>query len=388
MRQIKEIKVHFDRFFTLFGGMKGNWIGLRLGLLVWISVVHVEAQSLDRKPLVWEQKIINIGPLMEENGLVSAEFYGLNEFATPILITEVISECGCTTVEYTKDTIYQDQIASVQVSFDPTYRGGSFSKLIYVKTSEDPEGDSLFLEGINIPFPEDISAAFSHRIGDIGLRLPVVNMGTVFTNEPKVKHVEVYNFGKQDFNLKKDQSRLPEYLKVELFPDKIPPTQRGLLSITYDGEKRNDLGYFGEEVILYMGDETETSEDTISLKLSAVVYEYFPPLPKSREDEVARLEISSSEIDLKQLSANVKISRVLSLSNKGREPLLIRKISTNCECLEVVIEKINLEPNESTHLQFTFDPKGRRGIDHKYITIFSNDPLNPVKTITIKSSIK
>jgi hypothetical protein len=72
----------------------------------------------------------------------------------------------------------------------------------------------------------------------------------------------------------------------------------------------------------------------------------------------------------------------------GKETLLIRKVSANCSCVELQLDKDQLEPGEKTGLRFTFDPKGRRGIDHKHIAVFSNDPINPVRTIIIKSSIK
>ncbi|MFC3414758.1 hypothetical protein [Algoriphagus hitonicola] len=39
-------------------------------------------------------------------------------------------------------------------------------------------------------------------------------------------------------------------------------------------------------------------------------------------------------------------------------------------------------------LEITFDPAGRKGIDQRNIFIFSNDPLNPVQSIVIKSRIK
>ena len=98
--------------------------------------------------------------------------------------------------------------------------------------------------------------------------------------------------------------------------------------------------------------------------------------------------IATVEIDLREISANSKVSRSITMTNMGQEPLNIRKVATNCDCVEIELDKNDLQSGETAELKFTFDPKGRRGIDHKHISIFSNDPLNPVRTIVVRSSVK
>jgi hypothetical protein len=39
-------------------------------------------------------------------------------------------------------------------------------------------------------------------------------------------------------------------------------------------------------------------------------------------------------------------------------------------------------------LSLVFDPVGRKGIDQRNIYIFSNDPVNPVQLIVMKSRIE
>lgn len=341
------------------------------------------AQTLDRKTLAWDQKKIDIGAVLEEKGPVQAEFYAVNNHQDSIFITDVITDCGCTSVDFSKDTLNRDGIASVKVQFDPDHRGGEFSKLIIVRTNQDIYGDTLYLEGINMPIPENIEMAYPHRIGDLGFKLSAVNMGHVFTNEPKIKYIEFHNFGRAEVSLQKVQDSLPSYLQVSMEPEILNPGQRGLLIFSYDGERKNDLGYFDERVQLKLKGDQE-----LELRVMSVVYEYFSPVPKSMEEMVPKLGISETDIDLRDISANSKVSRTITFTNMGKELLTIRKIMTNCSCVVLDLEKDQLEPGERTDLKFTFDPKGRKGIDHKHISIFSNDPLNPVRTIVVKSSVK
>jgi hypothetical protein len=209
-------------------------------------------------------------------------------------------------------------------------------------------------------------------------------MGYIFTNEPKVKYVEVYNFGDSLIGFNEVQDKLPDYMSVSLEPSRLEPSQRGLLVMTYDGAGKNDLGFFDEVINIGLDQDNMN----LGIRVMSVVYEYFQPVPKSLENRVPKLGIANAEIDLKEISANNKVSRSINLTNMGQEPLNIRKVSVNCECVEIELGKNDLQSGETTELMFTFDPKGRKGIDHKHISIFSNDPLNPVRTIVIRSSVK
>ncbi|WP_304517140.1 DUF1573 domain-containing protein [Cecembia rubra] len=343
----------------------------------------LEAQNIDRKLLTWEQKTIHIGAVLEEKGPVETTFYALNSNREGIIITDVITDCGCTTVNYSKDTLHQEQIASVQVRFDPDHRGGEFSKVIIVRTNQDIYGDTLYLEGINMPVAENVEMAYPIRKGQLGFRLPGINLGNVFTNEPKIRYVEVHNFGKEEFSFSDMQPQLPDYLTFRLEPERIPSGQRGVLVVNYDGQKKNDLGFFDENIKLNLSEGEE-----LELRIIAVVYEYFAPIPKSMENIVPRLTLSENEVDLKEVSAGRKVQRNITLSNQGQDDLVIRKITGNCDCLSFNLSNKMIRQGARANLEFEFDTKGRRGIDHKHITIFSNDPINPVRTITIKSNIK
>lgn len=357
---------------------------LLIFLIIHQFSAFAQSAAQDRKTLFWEQKTINIGAVLEEKGPVTVEFFGLNQNNQAIQLTDVITDCGCTTVDYSRDTLSMHDIASIKVQFDPDHRGGDFRKMVIVRSNVDIYGDTLFLEGINMPIPEDYELAFPYRKNSLGFRLPGINMGHVFTNEPKVKYVEVFNFGTENIAISKLGQSFPDHIQVTLEPEVLSPGQRGLLVLTFDGQAKNDLGFFDETLGIKFWD----SAQAVELKLQAVVYEYYPPVPKSMEHRVAKLGISDVDLDLREVNASQKVNRTIILTNLGPEPLEIKKVTTTCGCVQVQLDQTVLQSGERADLKFTFDPKGRRGIDHKHITLFSNDPLNPVRTITIKSSIK
>jgi hypothetical protein len=46
-----------------------------------------------------------------------------------------------------------------------------------------------------------------------------------------------------------------------------------------------------------------------------------------------------------------------------------------------------LLPGEKMELNLVFDPIGRKGIDQRNVYIFTNDPVNPVQLLVLKSRI-
>jgi hypothetical protein len=126
----------------------------------------------------------------------------------------------------------------------------------------------------------------------------------------------------------------------------------------------------------------------IDLDFVANVFEYFEPFSKEKLNHIPQLWIENKEINLGSISASQVQSNVVNLLNKGKETLEIRKIQGNCECLQIDLPKNSLEPGESVELNIVFDPKGRFGIDQRNIYLFSNDPVNPVQLLVIKSKVE
>ncbi|MGY6523230.1 MAG: DUF1573 domain-containing protein [Mongoliitalea sp.] len=379
------MQVQFARILTLFAHMKH---AVKLILFSFISLLTYnlsEAQEIERKLLNWQQKSIYLGPVLAENGVTTVEFLATNPHADTLFITDVITDCGCTVVGYSRDTLVADGLLSIKVSYESDYRGGDFAKLILVRTNLDIYGDTLILEGINFPVIDDAERNFPYKKGELGFRLPSINLGQLFTNEPKVKFYDVYNFGKDSVSFKDLMEQpWPAYVQFTLEPRKVAPSSRALLAVTADAEKIGDLGFFSENIKVL----TEDANASIDLTLMGTAFEYFEPIPKSMEKMVPRLLLSESEIDFKEINSSRTVQRSLVLSNLGQEPLLIRKVSTNCDCVIVNLEEKEILPGGKVEISISFDPKGRRGIDHKHITLFTNDPINPVQTITLRSMIK
>jgi len=355
-----------------------------LGLIVMIFFTQViQAQDAVIPRLVWKINKVDLGTVLEEEGPKIAEFEFIHTQDSLFFIEQVITDCGCTTVSYSKDTLTVGEGGKVEVSFDPSSGAGFFSRMIVVKGNLAGSQDTLFIEGTAVPMPEEPQLAYQRIEGNIGFRLSKINMGEVLTNEPKLKQVEIYNFGKDPINQQGLTVAGPSYIQVKQRDELIYPNQRGLLDVYFDGNQKRELGFTEDQVTLSWGEGY-----LVRLAVLANVFEYFPPIPKDKLNNVAQLVISPKELDLRTIDSKTIQNRTVTLTNKGREMLEIRKIQGNCDCLTLEASKTSINPGESIELRIIFDPKGRKGIDQRNIYIFSTDPLNSVQLLVLKSRVE
>lgn len=343
----------------------------------------IQAQSPVVPKLIWTVNKVDLGTVFEEQGTQYATYEFTHTQDSLFYIEDVWSDCGCTTVDFTKDTLQVGEKGQLKVAFDPVSAAGYFNRMIVVKGNLQDTQDTLFLEGIAIPYPEVPEKAYPVVKENVGFRLPKLNMGEVFTNEPKIKMLEFYNFGSSNLYADSLIFNSPEFIQVSQVQEFIRPQERGLLQVVYDGKLKNDLGFF-EDFFAVAWDSTSV----IPVSVVAEVFEYFPPFSKDELNVVPQLNLGNKEIDLKEISSKSIQNRVVSITNKGQQVLEIRKIQGNCDCLQLEIAKTSINPGESIDLKITFDPSGRKGIDQRNIYMFSNDPVNPVQLFILKSRIE
>lgn len=342
------------------------------------------AQDTITPKLIWAVNKVDLGTVLEEQGPQLAEFHFTHTQDSLFYIEKVVTDCGCTTVEYTTDTLQVGESGTLQVSFDPSSGAGYFSRMIIVKGNLQGVQDTLYIEGNAIPKSSDPEGTYRIRKGDLGFRLSKINMGEVFTNQPKLKQLEVYNFGIKPFYKDSLQFVGPAYIQMSQLTDSIMPNDRGLIQVIYDGAMKEDLGYFEDRTSLNWQDSTSF----IFLDILADVFEYYAPFAKDDLNLVPQLSIEPKEIDLRSIkSTEIQVENVV-LQNRGKQVLLINKVQGNCGCLKLELPKTSLDPGESILLKLVYDPKGRQGIDQRNIYIFSNDPVNPVQLLLLKSRVQ
>ncbi|MBU1100868.1 MAG: DUF1573 domain-containing protein [Bacteroidetes bacterium] len=73
----------------------------------------------------------------------------------------------------------------------------------------------------------------------------------------------------------------------------------------------------------------------------------------------------------------------LDLKNVGTADLHVKNIKSSCGCTSTFLDTRTLEPGNSGELRIDFDTSDRFGKITRTVTVYSDDPSNPEKTITL-----
>ncbi len=82
------------------------------------------------------------------------------------------------------------------------------------------------------------------------------------------------------------------------------------------------------------------------------------------------------------------LEHVFKFTNSGKSTLVITSVQPSCGCTGVVMdEKKEFAEGESGEIKITFSTQGRQGVNSKAVTVNTNDPENPVITLTFKCEV-
>ncbi len=326
----------------------------------------------------------NFGSIKENNGIVSHNFVFRNTGKAPLIIQDVSASCGCTTPEYTTDSIMPAQIGFIKVAYDPYNRPGPFNKSLTITTNADPSIMVLFIEGNVVPHSQNRKKEFPVAIGNLSFKSKNIYMGNISTKEMVIKNVEVFNNGSNPIKFLNNFDA-PPYIKFNFNPLVVPPGEVGEVRIYYDVKFKNVLGYANDNVVLYTDEE---NDDRKTLNVISVIEEYFPEYTLSELAETPRIMFEKVIHDFGVISKREAVTTQFVFANNGKKDLHIRKIALNCSCAKAYSDSDVIKPGQSSNITVTFDPSTRGGFEQKVITVFSNDPVGKTQKLTIKATVK
>jgi len=354
-------------------------IGIFVIYLLW-SVATFGQLS---EPLFFKEKIHDFGEILEQQGNADYEFVFANNSGRPLRIISVQASCGCTTPAWTKEPVAPGKTGFIKASYDPKGRPGYFNKTLTVTTDLSGNPVTLQIKGNVVDHLTSKEESLSAVNGNLKLKNNSFNLGKVYVNkETAASEFAVVNDGKEKIDFLEVVS--PAYVHVTN-PKSLQPGERGVIKIKYDSKAKKQYGFQSDNIELTT---TDLSNPVKSFSVYATIEEFFPPLSAEEQAKAPVLIMDQYEVNFQRIKAGSDIDRTLSFRNRGKKNLEVRYIQTNCSCVVANSDKQVLKPGETAALSIKFITQGRSGSQNKAITIYTNDPRNPVQRITITGYIE
>jgi hypothetical protein len=320
--------------------------------------------------ITFDKTSFNFGNINELEGEKTHIFTFTNNGSQALMIYDITSTCGCTIPEWSKEPISPGSTGTIKVTFDPKGRPGAFRKSITVKTNARETNVTLYIVGMVIPKPKTVSEDFPVKIGSLRIATTHLSMQTVLSSQVKVDTVQIFN--DSDSSLTVSITEAPAHINFTVTPSTLAPKQKGLIYVAFDGKKVNDWGFLVSRVLFKLNGKLVSDN---MLAVSANIQEDFSLLTSEQKLAAPKAKLNEESFNFGTIIPGKTVEHDFILKNEGKEPLIIRKISTTCGCTASKPEKYTINSGESTVLKCSFDSRGKAGKQFQTITVIVNDPL-------------
>ncbi len=337
------------------------------------------------KPLQFKEETFDFGEVIEKAGPVTHQFQFTNLSDRPVKILNVKPSCGCTTPDWTKESVQPGKTGFIQARFDPKGRPGYFTKSLTVTTDADGNPIVLQIKGSVITESAEVHTEFSGINGNWRIKTSSFNLGKIFLkDEYVVREFPIMNSGAKSITyLNKFDG--PAYIRVNVEPKILAPGEKGIIKLSYNGKIKNDYGFQSDNVTLHTDDEAQPKK---SFAVFATLEDYFPTLTPEAAAKAPKLQIGAATVDFGRIKQNQSSMKEVLILNTGKSNLQLKAIQSNCTCITTEANEKTLKPGASATIKISFNPQDRKGTQQKSVTIYSSDPQNPVQRITLAAYVE
>lgn len=335
------------------------------------------------KPVItFAQSSYDFGQVEEKGGPVSYTFTFTNTGKSPLILTNVVASCGCTTPEWPKAPILPGKKGAIKVTYDPLNRPGPIDKTITVSSNATKPLVVLTIKGNVKERTRDVADEYPRAIGSLRMttaHLPFtrINPDAVVTNK-----LGIINTGSKPIAVK--ISGVPAHLKVDVIPATLKPNEKGSIVVTYYAAKKNDWGFVVDNMtVMVDGKALDDSRFTVS----ATIEEDYSKMTPAEMANMPTVKFDQTAYDFGNVDEGKSVVHEYQFSNIGKKELIIRKINTSCGCTSVAPSGTVIKPNESGTIKVTFSTAGYSNRQGKTITVLTNDPKNPTVILRLTGNV-
>lgn len=355
-------------------------IALLFNLLLFLCFSLVAQEKTTQ--IKFSETLHNFGTIKEEGGLVSHNFEFTNIGKAPLIITKVMSSCGCTVSEWPKEPILPGAKGVIKTSYNPKGRPGPFNQSITIYSNASASGDVITLRGQVRPREKTVEEIYRRKIGELGIANSHLSFGKVLVDQTKVDTIKVFNFSSEPLRISFEN--LPKHISVLSIPNEIKAKEKGSIVLSFDAGKVIDWGFVIDRVKLKINDENVQGN---IISLSANIEEDFSKLTEKELASAPQINFLEIQKDFGNVNEGEIIEHEFIFTNTGKSDLIIRKIKASCGCTTAAPKESIIKPGQKSSLSASFKTSGFSGRQSKTITVITNDPVKSTMVLRLSGTV-
>lgn len=347
--------------------------------IIVLSVLAALSAELRAQDMVAANDVVDCGQV-EYNVPVTAEFELTNNGNRSMRISEVQTSCGCMVADFPQKDIQAGEKFMVRMTFD-SKQMGHFDKYADVCVEGSDEPLMLRMKGVVVREVKDYSGDYPYKIGTLLADRNTLEFNDVNNGETPQLKIHIRNTGGE--TVEPVVMHLPDYLEADVSPSKIKSGRAGVVTITLDSRKLDDLGLTETKVFLgnKPGDKVDSDKE---ISVSAVLLPQFQDMTEAELALAPAIEVSEKELNLGAADGKKKLKGTVMIKNTGKSELRISNLQMFSSALSVSLNKSVLDPGEEAKLKVTANvERMKKSKSEPKVLMITNDPNNPKVEINV-----
>lgn len=360
--------------------MKRNTIFIISLLAATLFWYNADAQEKFGGIAEFESTVHDFGNVMVSDGPLSCSFTVRNISSKPMAIYSVVSSCGCTNVEWTREPIAAGASGSIKATYSNDEGPYPFDKSLSVYISGVSKPITLRLRGISHTRKLTLEESYPVKMGVLAVKSKNINGGALEQGNQKSDVIDLANLSTRKVRL--GLGNISEGLSLRLDKENLNSREVAKLTWTVTASRSRWGANTYSAEILADGKIVGKIDISVSTK------ENFSSLTKAQKDAGSRPMFSSSTYTFNRVKAGTGIDAAFKFSNEGKSSFKVYKV--DCDNPKLSCTPISeVAPGGKGNIKLHLDTSGMpSGEVLTIVTLTTNSPLRPVVNLFITGWIE
>lgn len=357
-------------------------------LLMTISPAIYAQEKIGGK-VEFDRTVCDFGDVMLSDGPLHCTFTMKNISDKPVVIYNVVTSCGCTDVQWTKEPIMPGKTGTISSTYTNDEGPYPFDKNLTAYISGISTPVILKLRGISHEKQLSLEEMYPVRFGSLGMRRTQLKCGNLEQGGYRSDDVKVANLSSSP--LKITFTDITPGLAVEISPNPIPARSTADLRFTVKADRSRWGKNFYYATPLVNGKRysaSEDGEDTGRISVYAFTKENFSSMTKEQRDNGSRPVFNSSTYSFGKIKAGTPVKATFSFSNIGKSDFKVYKVDTDwpdASSSAIPVVGCGMKGAFEVNLDTSSMPDGEALV---IVTLTTNSPSRPIVNLFITGWIE
>ena len=330
----------------------------------------------------FDKTVHDFGDISIDDGPQTCVFTVKNVGKEPIALYEVVTSCGCTDAQWTREPIQTGKTGTIAATYKNEDGPVPFDKTLTVYIAGVGKPVILRLRGLVHEKKKPLSELFGAvKLGSMGLKSLNYKVSNILQGESSSDEVKIANLGKQP--MKVSFTNVSPNRTVEVVPATVPAGETAALRFSV----KSDPALWGKHV--YSATPVINGVKAAKpITVTALTRGNFASWTPEQRKNAAQCIFDESTVSFGTATAGTKVQATFTFTNKGKSALQFYSLDADAEGVTATLPG-ETAPQAKGSIPVTLDTAGLpKGETVVMLTLTTNCPARPLINLFLVGLVK